>query len=130
MLLAGAAAGLLPSCSQFDGTVEASGGSVTLGFAQFPSLASAGGSATVDVKNSFPIVVVRTAADQAVALSATCTHAYCIMRYAPDINEVHCDCHDANFDLHSGAVLRGPTRIPIPTYAATVGASSITVQLA
>jgi Rieske Fe-S protein len=36
--------------------------------------------------------------------------------------------HNANFDL-SGAVLGGPTMIPLPVYAASVGPDAITVDL-
>ncbi len=129
LVLAGAAASLLPACTTFDGTVTAQDGRVTLTFAQFPALAQAGGSAVVDVKDSFPIVVVRTGAAEAVALSATCTHQGCIMAFSAARSFVHCDCHDADFAL-DGAVRRGPTSVPIPTYAATVGADAVTVSLA
>jgi Rieske Fe-S protein len=127
-LLAGAAAGLLPSCSPYDGTVAPSGGRVVLSFAQFPKLQTVGGAAVVDVSGSFPLVVVRTAADAASALSATCTHQGCIMSYEPAGQDIHCDCHNANFSL-TGAVQRGPTDIPLPTYAATIGSDAITVQI-
>jgi len=89
-------------------------------------LAAPGGSAVVDVQNGFPIAVVRTGDATAVALSATCTHAGCIVDASA--GGLHCPCHDADFDL-TGAVLRGPTTIPLPVYAATPGSNGIVVDL-
>jgi cytochrome b6-f complex iron-sulfur subunit len=128
-LLLAAAAGALPGCSPFDGAAPLANGQVVLPFSQFPALEGAGGAAVIDVTGSFPIVVVRQSAAQAVALSATCTHRYCIMRYAPDRQDIHCDCHNADFAL-DGSVLRGPPPVPLPTYPATIGADAITVQIA
>ncbi len=123
----GAAVELL-ACGTSMATVTPSGNQVTLGYAQFPALASAGGAAVVDVQGGFPIAVVRTGAATAVALSATCSHAGCIVQYAPAANQLHCNCHNADFDL-GGAVLRGPTSIPLPVYAATPGSDAIVVDL-
>ncbi len=130
LVAAGGAALLLPSCGKgasFDGSVTPSGGKAVLGFGDFPALAGVGGSAVVDVQSSFPIVVLRTAEAAAVALSATCTHQFCIM-HAQGSSMIRCDCHRAEFSL-SGDVLSGPTNIPIPTYAATVGSDAITVDI-
>jgi|SRR5579871_6373554 len=128
LALAGAAVAILPACSHYDGQVSAANGQAVLTFAQFSSLAGVGGSAVVDVRGGFPIVVVRTGATTAAALSATCTHQGCIMAYEASINDVHCNCHNADFTL-DGAVVRGPTSIPLPTYPATVGSDAITVQI-
>ena len=122
-----AAGALLPACaSGTQGSATFAAGQATVGFAQFPSLMSPGGSAVVDVPGRFPIVVVRTGDADAVALSATCTHAFCAMSWAGD--HVHCPCHDANFGV-DGKVLSGPTSIPIPVYSATVAGDSIVVQI-
>lgn len=101
---------------------------VTLTFAQFPALATTDGSAVVNVSGGFPIVVVRTGATTATALSATCTHAACLVEYEASSHDIHCPCHDADFDL-TGRVTSGPAPTPLPVYAATVSASAITVQL-
>jgi Rieske Fe-S protein len=106
--------------------VSASGGVVTLSFSQFPELATVGGSVVVDVSGAFPIVVVRTGATTAAALSATCTHQGCIVHFVTTSGDVHCDCHNADFDL-MGKVLRGPPPVALPTYQATVTSSAITV---
>ncbi|MCU1278123.1 MAG: Rieske (2Fe-2S) domain protein [bacterium] len=111
-----------------DGTVTPTNGQAVLTFAQFPQLATAGGTAVVDVNSSFPIVVVRTSDTVVTALSATCTHAGCLVEYSTGAEQLHCPCHNASFNLQ-GAVLSGPTTIPLPVYTATLGADGITVQI-
>ena len=111
-----------------DGTVTPIMNQVTLPFARFPKLAAPGGSAVVDVTGGFPILVARTAPTVATALSATCTHAGCLVSLPEGASVVHCPCHDANFAL-DGSVLGGPTSIPLPVYRATVGPDAITVDL-
>lgn len=127
LLLCGAAVELA-ACGSSLPTVAPAGNTVTLAYAQFPALASPGGAVVVGVKDSFPIVVVRTGDTSAVALSATCTHAGCTVGYDAPRDRIHCDCHDANFDS-AGKVLGGPTSIPLPVYAATPGADAIVVNL-
>jgi cytochrome b6-f complex iron-sulfur subunit len=118
----------LVACGSSAPTVTPNGNQVTLSYAQFPALATAGGSAVVAVQGGFPIAVVRTGDMTAVALSATCTHAGCILEYAADRDQLHCNCHNADFDL-GGAVLRGPTSIPLPVYSATPGSDAVVVDL-
>lgn len=127
-LLAGAAAGLCAGCGAARPTLTPAGERVTLTFAAFPALADVGGSAVVDVSGRAPIAVVRTDAGAAVALSATCTHVGCILRYDAARAQLHCDCHDADFAL-DGSVLGGPTTVPLPTYAAMLAADGIIVDL-
>lgn len=125
LVLCGAAVELV-ACGSSAPSVTPAGNQVTLGFAQFPALMAAGGAVVVDVKDKFPIAVVRTGGATATALSATCTHAGCIVDASS--SALHCPCHNADFDL-TGAVLRGPTVIPLPVYAATVGSDAIVVDL-
>ncbi|HXU74317.1 MAG TPA: Rieske (2Fe-2S) protein [Polyangia bacterium] len=127
-LVACGAAVELWACGTSLKTLTPSGNVVTLSYAEFPQLASPGGSAVVAVSGQFPLAVVRTDDATAVALSATCTHAGCTLEYAPERTQLHCNCHDANFTL-DGAVVSGPTVIPLPVYPATPGADAITVDL-
>lgn len=127
-LLAGAGCALL-GCGNGatpDGTVTPMMNQVTLTFSAFSKLRNVGGSALVEVQGSFPILVVRTSATEATALSATCTHAGCLVSLSGGV--VHCPCHDANFAL-DGSVESGPTSIPLPVYRATVGPDAIVVDL-
>ncbi|HEX8952767.1 MAG TPA: Rieske (2Fe-2S) protein [Polyangia bacterium] len=127
LVLCGATVELV-ACGSSLATVAPSGNQVTLAYAQFPALMSPGGSAVVQIQNGFPLAVVRTGDATAVALSATCTHAACIVQYDAAQSFLHCNCHNADFDLQ-GAVLRGPTTIPLPTYAASPNADGIVVDL-
>jgi cytochrome b6-f complex iron-sulfur subunit len=127
LALCGVTAELL-ACGTALPTLTPAGNMVTLTYAQFPSLAMAGGGVVVNVAGGFPIAVVRTGAASAVALSATCTHAGCTVDFDANANDLHCPCHNANFDL-SGAVLSGPTVIPLPVYLATPGSDAIVVNL-
>jgi nitrite reductase/ring-hydroxylating ferredoxin subunit len=129
LALAGAGS-LLLGCNGVtpNGTVTPAMGQATLTFAQFPMLAAAGGSAVVDVTGSFPLVVVRVSDTDATALSATCTHAGCLVGYSPAPMLVHCPCHDANFGL-DGSVKSGPTQIPLPVYKAQILPDGIVVDL-
>ena len=122
-----AAAGLAACGSSTAATLTPTNNLVTLGFAEFPALNHSGGTVVVDVKDRFPIAVVRTGDATAVALSATCTHAGCIMAW--NGQALHCPCHNANFSAE-GAVLSGPTTVPVPVYAAVVQADGIVVNLA
>jgi Rieske Fe-S protein len=128
LLLSAAGAGLLPGCgTSVDGTVTPVNGQARLTFAQFGQLRTVGGSVVVGVSGFSPIIVFRTGDSAAAALSATCTHAGCIM-HARGANEIHCDCHNADFAL-DGTVLHGPPPVPLPTYAATVDADGVSVQI-
>jgi cytochrome b6-f complex iron-sulfur subunit len=128
LALCGAAVELC-ACGSSLPTITPNGNQLTLTYAQFPTLAMAGGGVVVDVKGAFPLAVVRTGAASAVALSATCTHAGCTLEYQTNRSEMHCNCHNADFDL-GGTVLRGPTTTPLPIYAATPGGDAIVVDLA
>jgi cytochrome b6-f complex iron-sulfur subunit len=118
----------LAACGPSLPTLTAADNRVSLSYAQFPALATPGGSAVVSVSGSFPLAVARVDAASAVALSATCTHQGCILDVEASRSQLHCPCHNANFDF-AGAVLGGPTTIPLPVYAATVGADAIIVDL-
>jgi nitrite reductase/ring-hydroxylating ferredoxin subunit len=41
------------------------------------------------------------------ALSSTCTHMGCTLRFRPDWQDLRCPCHDASFDL-TGQLANGP----------------------
>lgn len=51
------------------------------------------------------------------AFDDTCTHMRCSL-VEGDLEEttVICPCHGSEFDVSSGAVLRGPAREPVETY--------------
>jgi cytochrome b6-f complex iron-sulfur subunit len=118
----------LAACGTSLPTLTPANNQVALDYTKFPGLATPGGSAVVDVSGSFPLVVVRVDDATATAPSATCTHQGCTLEFESSGKQLHCPCHNANFAL-SGIALSGPTMIPMPVYAATVGSDAITVDL-
>ena len=63
------------------------------------------------------------------AFGDTCTHMGCSLA-GGDLEEtvVICPCHGSEFDVTSGAVLRGPAREPVETYETRVEGGSLEVE--
>ena len=62
-----------------------------------------------------PGVLVLLGDGTAVAYDAVCTHAGCTVGFDPSSADLFCPCHGATFDpKNHGAVLGGPTNIPLP----------------
>jgi Rieske Fe-S protein len=59
------------------------------------------------------VVVVRTADDEFLAYSATCTHQACAITVL-SAQKLRCPCHGSTFDTADGAVLSGPAPRPLP----------------
>lgn len=105
-------------------------GKVVLPFANIPELGSVGGSWVGQPQGlADTLIVVRTSATAAAALSAVCTHQGCLVAYAPANNNLACPCHGSNYDL-TGKVTMGPAIKPVMQYSAVVDASSVTVTVA
>jgi Rieske Fe-S protein len=49
---------------------------------------------------SRPAIVIRTAAGDVRAFSATCTHLDCTVQYRPDLQRIWCACHNGQYDLN------------------------------
>jgi cytochrome b6-f complex iron-sulfur subunit len=60
-------------------------------------------------------LVIRTAAEAFVALSAICTHEGCTVSFVKARNDVECPCHGSKFTL-AGAVTEGPATLPLKSY--------------
>jgi cytochrome b6-f complex iron-sulfur subunit len=50
------------------------------------------------------------------AISAVCTHLYCVVDWKPDQKEFYCSCHGSVFS-QDGINLAGPAPKPLPWYA-------------
>jgi 3-phenylpropionate/trans-cinnamate dioxygenase ferredoxin subunit len=63
------------------------------------------------------------------AIDDTCTHLGCSLAQGElDGTTVTCPCHGSQFDVTSGAVLRGPAREPVRSHPVHVEGSSIVVE--
>jgi len=102
-------------------------GKVVLSLAQFPQLATAGGSVVGSPAGlGRPIVVAALEGGGYAALDATCTHLGCLVAFSARSKEVECPCHGSSFAT-SGAVTGGPATTPLARYAASADASAVTV---
>jgi len=63
------------------------------------------------------------------AFDDTCTHRGCSLAEG-DLEEttVICPCHGSEFDVRSGAVLRGPAREPVETYETRVEGDNLEIE--
>jgi len=63
------------------------------------------------------------------AFDDTCTHAGCsLARGKLDGTTVTCGCHGSQFDVTSGAVLRGPARRPVRSRALKVEGENLLAE--
>lgn len=59
-----------------------------------------------------PILLLRTAAGDLRAFSATCTHLDCTVQYRKDMEMIWCACHNGKYDL-TGRNIAGPPPRPL-----------------
>ena len=59
-----------------------------------------------------------------------CTHAGCAFSEDADLegDVIVCNCHGSEFDLRTGAVLRGPADEPVATYPVRLRGGRLEVQ--
>lgn len=69
------------------------------------------------------ILLVRSSASAVAAVSDTCTHAACGVRYDHVNKILSCPCHGSQYTL-TGMVLRGPAFRPLAKYQTQLDAST------
>lgn len=74
------------------------------------------------------VFLVRTGADTVTALSSTCTHLGCRVRWDAADSVLKCPCHGGVFD-RTGAVLAGPPSEPLATMATRLEDGRVLVEL-
>ena len=74
-------------------------------------------------------VAVANAGGNLYAFGNTCTHEGCSLAQGRlDGTTVTCPCHGSRFDVTSGAVLHGPARQPVASYAVRVEGKDIQIR--
>jgi 3-phenylpropionate/trans-cinnamate dioxygenase ferredoxin subunit len=74
-------------------------------------------------------VNVAHTAGQLYAFDDTCTHMGCSLANGSlDGTTVTCACHGSQFDVTSGAVLRGPAQRPVRSHAVEVRGSDLLTE--
>lgn len=91
-----------------------SGHTVTVAIGSSSPLATVGGAALVQAGTN-PFLVVRTAQDVFVVMTAVCTHEGCTITDFGSATFV-CPCHGSEFST-SGGVVRGPAASSLITFA-------------
>jgi Rieske Fe-S protein len=76
---------------------------------------------------SKPGLLVRTAAGEYKAMSATCTHLSCTVQYKEDTKQVWCACHNGMYDLN-GRNVSGPPPRPLEAYDVHVQGEDVVVS--
>jgi cytochrome b6-f complex iron-sulfur subunit len=74
-----------------------------------------------------PGILIRTAAGELKAFSATCTHLDCIVQYRPDQKLIWCACHNGQYNLN-GQNIAGPPPRPLEEYTVNVRGDDIVVS--
>jgi Rieske Fe-S protein len=74
-----------------------------------------------------PVIVVRTAAGEVRAFSATCTHLDCTVQYRKDFGSIWCACHNGRYDLN-GRNIAGPPPRPLDPYRVSIQGGDVFVS--
>lgn len=76
-----------------------------------------------------PGILVRTAAGELKAFSATCTHLDCIVQYRQDTKQIWCACHNGQYNL-SGQNIGGPPPRPLEEFQVNTRGDDVVVTRA
>lgn len=76
-----------------------------------------------------PGILVRSAAGELKAFSATCTHLDCIVQYREDTKQIWCACHNGQYNL-SGQNIGGPPPRPLEEFQVNTRGDDIVVTRA
>ncbi len=75
------------------------------------------------------VIIANTGNDIFVAIDSTCTHMGCTIGYNLAANNFPCPCHGSVYST-TGAIINGPTVIPLKAYPVSKSGTIITVSLA
>jgi cytochrome b6-f complex iron-sulfur subunit len=74
-----------------------------------------------------PVILIRTAAGDFHAFSATCTHLDCTVQYKKEQGVIWCACHNGKYDL-TGRNIAGPPPRPLDEYRVVIQGDEILVS--
>jgi Rieske Fe-S protein len=74
-----------------------------------------------------PVILLRTAAGEFRAYSATCTHLDCTVQFRKDFGLIWCACHNGKYDLN-GRNVSGPPPRPLDEFRVVVKGDEVFVS--
>jgi cytochrome b6-f complex iron-sulfur subunit len=74
-----------------------------------------------------PVILVRSAAGELRAFSATCTHLDCTVQYRKDFGAIWCACHNGKYDFN-GKNIAGPPPRPLDEYRVVVQGEEVLIS--
>ena len=74
------------------------------------------------------LLLLRAPDGEIIALSTTCTHRGCDVRWNDERHLIVCPCHGSEYDLNGGN-LKGPAKRPLHRYAVQTRADGLEVAL-
>ncbi|HTY37832.1 MAG TPA: Rieske (2Fe-2S) protein [Bacteroidota bacterium] len=74
-----------------------------------------------------PVILVRNAAGEFRAFSATCTHLDCTVQYRKDMGLIWCACHNGRYDLN-GRNVAGPPPRPLDEYRVVIQGDEVSIS--
>jgi nitrite reductase/ring-hydroxylating ferredoxin subunit len=90
----------------------------------------AGSMRAFELDADLAIAAARLDSGELVAFGDTCTHEECSLSEGDlEGRAVVCYCHNAKFDLETGAVMRGPAEDPIRVYEVRLVDGELQVRL-
>jgi cytochrome b6-f complex iron-sulfur subunit len=76
---------------------------------------------------SKPVILLRTAAGDLRAFSATCTHLDCTVQYKKELGLIWCACHNGKYDLN-GRNVSGPPPRPLDEYRVVIQGDEVSIS--
>jgi len=134
--LTASAAASLPGCALFLSSVEpdivvpVNGTTLLIPRAALPWEHGGGDALVVGLagRPDDKLLVLRAQDGELIALTTTCTHRGCDVRWNDERDRIVCPCHGSEYDVHGGN-LKGPAKRPLQRYALSVGPEGLLVTL-
>ncbi len=74
-----------------------------------------------------PVILLRSAAGDLRAFSATCTHLDCTVQYRKDLGLIWCACHNGKYDVN-GRNVSGPPPRPLDEYKVNIQGEEVFIS--
>jgi cytochrome b6-f complex iron-sulfur subunit len=85
------------------------------------------GSGTIIKFGNKPVILIRNAAGDFRAFSATCTHLDCTVQFRNDMGLIWCACHNGRYDLN-GRNVAGPPPRPLDEYRVVIQGEDVFIS--